>query len=156
MDAKIETIESICVASVRRNGPYGPEICGEAFNALAVWAEPLGYFRTGQILALYWDNPETTPPGECRMDACVGVPENTSTTGEVKLQTVRGGPYAVCRFEITTEEFSNAWEEAFGWVMSQGYELLELPCFERYYNNAATHPKNKWIVDLCFPLKEVS
>lgn len=155
MDAKVEMINALTVASVRRKDPYGPEICGDAFNALTAWAEPRGYFKTGQVIALYWDDPETTLPKECRIDACVGVPENTETSGEVKLQTVAGGPYAVCRFEIVAEEFSKSWEQAYGWVVSQGNELSEQPCFERYYNNAASHPQNKWIVDLCLPLKKM-
>jgi len=155
MKTTVKTIDPIHVASVRKKGPYGPEVCGQAFDVLTSWAEPMGFFKTGPVLALYWDNPQITPPEECRMDACVGVPEGTVPTGEVKLQTVEGGPYAICSFEIRTDEFPKAWEQAFGWVMSQDYTLLEQPCFEQYYNDAATHLENKWIVDLCFPLKEV-
>ena len=155
MKTSVKQLDSIHVAFVRRKGPYGPEVCGAAFEALSAWAGPLGFFEKGPVLALYWDDPQTTPPEECRMDACVGVPEGTTPAGEVQLQTVAAGPYAVCSFEITTYEFPKAWEQAFGWVLSEEFPLVEQPCVELYYNDATTHPEDKWLVDICIPLKEM-
>lgn len=76
----------------------------------------------------------------------------TMETGEI-MQTIAGGSYGVCHFEIQSHEFQQAWDDAYAWLVSSGYECAESPCYERYHNNAAEHPQGKWIVDICIPLK---
>ncbi|MBN2385086.1 GyrI-like domain-containing protein [bacterium] len=117
------------------------------------WAGPKGHLASGTMLGLYWDNPEVTPSDKCRIDACVSVPHGTSTEGKVGIQTISGGPYAVCHFEIETDSFQKAWEDAFAWLVHSGYECADKPCYERYHNTADEHPEGKWDFDICIPLK---
>ncbi|MCP4748024.1 MAG: hypothetical protein GY874_18090, partial [Desulfobacteraceae bacterium] len=49
------------------------------------------------ITSVGWDNPEVTPPEKCRYDACITVPEQTKVDGEVGLQKIPSGSYAVYR-----------------------------------------------------------
>lgn len=56
--------------------------------------------------------------------------------GQIGTQTISGGKYAVCHFEITTEGFVQAWEDAFGWLVDSGHECAGKPCYELYYNDA--------------------
>ena len=153
MDAQVKEMPERHVAYVRKTGPYGKETCGQAFGELMQWAGPRGLLGEGEILGVYWDNPEVTPPEKCRVDACIGVPLETKTDGAVSLQTISGGQYAACRFEITTDGFQQAWNDAMGWVLSRGLEGGDKPCYELYHNNAQEHPEGKWIVDICIPLK---
>lgn len=153
MNAEVREMPEYNVAYVRKIGPYGPEICEQAFGELAQWAGPRGYLSSGAVLGVYWDNPEITPPEKCRVDACVSVPHGTAAEGQVGVQTISGGPYAVCRFEIKSDEFQQAWEDAFKWLVSGGYECDDKPCYELYHNDASDHPEGQWIVDICIPLK---
>lgn len=153
MNAEVKEMSEYNVAYVRKLGPYCKETCEQAFTELMQWAGPRNLMGPGKILAVYWDNPEVTPPEKCRVDACVVVPEGTDTTGPINTQTISGGPYAVCHFELNTESFQQAWEDAFAWLCNSGYECTDKPCYELYHNNAAEHPEGKCIFDICIPLK---
>ena len=152
MNVVVKEMKEYLVAYSRKMGTYGPEICEQAFAELMRWAGPKGFVETGPVLAVYWDNPEVTPEGKCRVDACVGVPQGTRTEAPIGLQTISGGPYLVCSFEITSNEFQNAWDESIQWLMAKGYECADKPCYELYHNDASTHPEQKWIVDICIPI----
>jgi AraC family transcriptional regulator len=117
------------------------------------WAGPRGFAATETMLGVYWDNPEITPPEKCRVDACITVPEGTEPAGEVSLQTITGGPYAVCGFEITGDSFQQAWDDAFAWLVESGHECGDKPCYELYHNDGERDTEGKWIFDICIPLK---
>lgn len=153
MKAEVREMSEYHVAYVRKMGPYGKETCEQAFGELAKWAGPRGYFSTGAMLGVYWDNPEVTPPDKCRVDACVCVPDGTTPEGPVAIQTIAAGPYAACHFEIQADSFQQAWEDAFAWVVDGGYECDDKPCYELYHSNPEDHPEGKWIFDICVPLK---
>ena len=93
MNAEVKEMPDFHVAYVRKMGPYGKEICEAAFGELMQWAGPKGLLEASQMLGVYWDNPEVTPPEKCRVDACVVVPEGTETDGAVALQTICAGRY---------------------------------------------------------------
>ncbi len=153
MNAEVRDMPERNVAYVRKMGPYGKETCGQAFAELTQWAGPRGYLQSGVMLGLYWDNPDVTPPEKCRVDACVSVPPGTVSEGPVGIQTISGGPYAACHFEIQCDSFQQAWEDAFAWLVNSGYECDDKPCYELYHKNAADDPEGKWIFDICIPLK---
>ena len=52
-----------------------------------------------------------------RIDAYVSVPEGMVPEAPVEIQTIVGGPHAVCHFEISADSFQNACEEAFAWLV---------------------------------------
>ena len=153
MHAEVKEMPEYHVAYVRKMGLYGKETCAQAFGELTQWAGPRGHLSSGVMLGVYWDNPEVTAPENCRTDACITVPDETPPEGQVGIQKISGGPYAVCHFEITTTEFKQAWDDAFAWFVESGLECVEKPCFELYHNNGQEHPEGKWIVDICIPSK---
>ncbi|NTW82371.1 MAG: AraC family transcriptional regulator [Chlorobiaceae bacterium] len=155
MKTEIREMPDYTVAYVRKIGAYGKETCAEAFDEMMRWAGPNGYLGKGPVFGMYWDNPAVTPPDRCRTDACVAVPPGTATNGQVGLQVITGGSYAVCGFELGPDEFPQAWDEAFAWLVSSGYQCDDRPCFEMYHNNTEEHPEGKWIVDICIPLKKM-
>ena len=153
MKAEVKEMPEYNVAYVRKLGAYSKATCEQAFTELAQWAGPKGYMASGAVLMLYWDNPEVTSPEKCRIDACVSVPQGTAVEGQIAMQTIKGGPYGVCHFEIKTDSFQQAWDDAFTWLVDSGYECGDKPCYELYHNNAADDPEGKWIFDICIPLK---
>jgi AraC family transcriptional regulator len=154
MNAKVKEMPVYNVAYVRKMGAYGKETCEQAFGELMQWAGPRGYLNSGVVLGVYWDNPEVTPPEKCRVDACVSVPEGTIPDAPLDTQTISGGPHAVCHFEIQADSYQKAWDEAFAWLVSNGHECEDRPCYELCHNNAADHPEGKSIFDICIPLKK--
>ncbi len=153
VSAEVREIPEYRVAYVRKLGPYVKETCEPGFVALMQWAIPRKYVGAGKLLAIYWDNPDVTPPEKCRFDACIIVPEGVVPEGQVYIQHIGGGPYAVCHFEREPAGVQQAWEDAFVWLCASGYECNDKPCYEQYHNNAAEHPEGKWIFDICIPLR---
>lgn len=153
MNPDVRKMPEYHVAYVRKMGPYGKSTCEQAFAELAQWAGPKGYLATGVMLAVYWDNPDVTQPEKCRVDACVSVPQGTVPEGQIALQTIKGGLYGVCHFEIQSDSFQQPWDDAFTWLVNSGYECGDKPCYELYYKNAVDHPEGKWIFDICIPLQ---
>lgn len=153
MNAKIMELPEYKVAYVRKLGAYGKETCEQAFGELMQWAGPKGYLASGTMIGVYWDNPEVTPPEKCRVDACISVPLGTLPEKQIDIQTISGGRYAVCHFEIKTDSFQNAWDDAFQWLVKSGYECDDKPSYERYHCSAEDHPEGKWVFDICIPLK---
>lgn len=156
MTAEVKEMPEYHVAYVRKMGPYGQEICEQAFAELTRWAGPRGFLASGDMLGVTWDSPEVTPPEKCRLDACISVPPGTHADGPAAFQTIAGGPYVVCHFEIGSDGFKKAWEAAFAWLVNGGFECADTPCYERYHNDASDHPDGKWLVDICIPLKPES
>ena len=153
VNAEVREMPEYNVAYVRKVGPYVRETCEPAFAELLQWAGPRNYLGPGKMFAIYWDNPDVTPPEKCRFNTCIIVPEGIVPEGHVFTQTISGGPYAVCHFEIKPDSIQQAWEDAFVWICGSGYECNDTPCYEIYHNNAAEHPEGKWILDICIPLK---
>jgi len=153
MNAEVKEMPEYNVAYVRKMGPYSKETCEPAFAELMQWAGSRICYSSCVVLGIYWDNPDVTPPERCRFDACISIPQGTATHGHIGIQTIQGGPYAVCHFETKSDGFKQAWEDTFAWLVSSGCECDEKPCYKLYHNNAVEHPEGKWIFDICIPLK---
>ncbi len=153
MNVEVKEMPEFHVCYVRQIGPYGPG-CGAANQRLMHWAGPRGFAASGINIGVAWDNPEITPPAKCRYDACLTVPVGTKSEGYVGVQTLSGGSYAVYRCHIKTDEFGKAWEELFSeWLPGSGYQPDDRQCYEIYRKGPENDPDNKWVIDICCPVR---
>lgn len=157
-NVEIKDMPELNVAYVRHIGPYkgNNELFEELFNRLMGWAGPrdLLRFPETQVLAVYHDDPKVTDEARLRTSVCITVPKNTPVDGEVGYMTVPGGKYATARFELTSDEYEEAWDAVFGvWLPTSGYQPDDRPCYELYHNDPKEHPENKTIVDIVVPVK---
>ncbi|MDD4645200.1 MAG: GyrI-like domain-containing protein [Bacteroidales bacterium] len=153
-NVEIKDLQEMNVAYVRHTGPYNT--IGEAFGKLMRWAGPRGLFANPdtRLLCVYHDSPEITEEVKLRSSVCITIPENMEVKGEIGKMKVAGGKYAMCRFEITTDQFGEAWDEINrDWLPSSGYVCDDRLPFDLYYNNAEEHPEKKHIVDICIPVR---
>ena len=68
------------LAYIRVTGPYG-EGYDAVCHRLHQWAAPRG-LEGGEWIFIYHDNPEVTPPAQCRTDIGISVPVGTLGAGE--------------------------------------------------------------------------
>lgn len=151
---EIKDLPDLTVAYIRHTGNYSK--IGDAFEKLGKWAIPrdLLTFPETKFLAVYHDSPDVTEEEKLRSDACVIIPPDMEVSGEVGKTVVKGGKYAMCRFEIQMDGFTNAWEEVIrGWLPDSGFVCDDKPMFELYLNNPEEHPEHKIILDICVPVK---
>ena len=154
MSVEVKQMPKFHVAYIHHIGPYNK--IGETFEKIFQWAGPQGLIRFPEtnIMAIYHDDPKITPEEKLRSDVCITVPDETPATGEINITDIPAGKYAVAKFEIKVEEFSEAWTSIYrDWFPNSGYQPDDRPCYEMYLNNPDEHPEKKCIVDICIPVK---
>ena len=153
IEVEVREMPALHVAYARHVGSYSG--IGEAFERLMKWAGPRGLVGPqASFLGVYHDDPEVTDESKLQSSACVTVPPGTPVEGETGEMEIEGGQYAVGHFEISQEEFGQAWDAVYGgWLPESGYQCDERPCYELYLNDHNQHPEKKFIVDICVPVK---
>jgi AraC family transcriptional regulator len=157
-NVEVKNMPELQVAYVRHVGPYkgDSKLFEKLFQKLMTWASPRGLMRPPetQILAVYYDDPNITEDAKLRVDACITVPVDTPAEGEVGRTAIPGGKYAIAHFELSPDEYEDAWNAVFGgWFPESGYQPADGPSYELYLNDPKEHPEGKHIVDICIPVK---
>ena len=157
-NVEVKDMPEMHVAYVRHIGPYKGDqaLFARLFNKLMAWAGPRGLLRFPEtkVLTVYYDNPDITDERKLRTDACITMPEDTQAEGEIGKTTIPAGKYAIAHFEITPDQYQDAWNAVYGgWLPESGYQPEDGPCYELYLNDPEEHPEGKHIVDICMPVK---
>lgn len=130
---KTVEMDARTLAYIRVTGPYGEgydAVCGR----LHQWAATRG-LADGEWIFIYHDNPEVTPPAQCRTDIGITVPAGTQGTGEVETQGIPAGRYAQSRYLITDRsQYGPRWQEHIGDIVAAGLAFGDGPCFELYHS----------------------
>ncbi len=155
---EVRDMPEIPVAYVRHIGPYkgDMELFGRLFGKLMTWAGPRGLLKSPEtkVIAIYHDDPEITDEAKLRTDACITVPADTKTEGEIGRSCIPAGKYAFAHFEIDVDQYQDAWDAVCGgWLPESGYQPGDGVCYELYHNDPKAHPQGKHIVDICIPVK---
>ena len=138
MDFAVKTIPPMHVAYIRSLGPYA-EVLGPAFGRLCAWAGKRGLFKPGVCtLAVCYDNPRNTPPEQIRSDACIMVDPSVAAEGEIHVQTLAGGKFAVATHHGPYSGLPQAWETVMSKLLpAAGLKMRAAPCFEMYMNDCS-------------------
>lgn len=160
MDVDVRTLPSYRVAYIRRLG-YSKGVFQEhlnsAFQQVCAWVNARNLFGPDTlVIGVPHDNPDITPNDRCRYDACVTVPEMvTSGTGDVDVQVLAGGRYAIHRIDVSDPaEIGVAVDEMYGqWLPGSGYQADDRPCLEMYHDSGKSGPQSRIVLDFCIPVK---
>ncbi|MBL0590547.1 AraC family transcriptional regulator [Aeromonas veronii] len=149
--ASVRQMPARRVAYMRRLGPYGKETCEQAHrDLLALFASDETMTPAG-TLSLYWDIPDITDETRCRTDVCIELGPEIPAGRQLTTQNIAAGPYAVCQFIARGDQLVACWETAFRWVVGQGLNCDDRPCYEQYH--AGTDPdREHYVFDICIPL----
>ncbi len=148
MDVRIEKLEPRRVAFVRNIGPY--QEAGKTWEKLMAWAGPRGLFYPGvSCLGLCHDDPDVTPAEKIRYDACISVGDNFQGEGEIGVQEIAGGNYAIARHKGPYEKLADTYTSLCGqWLPSSGHEPRDAPPFEVYVNSPQDTAPEDLITDV--------
>ena len=145
MKPEMRELPDTTVLFVRKSGAYG-----EA--AAAAWGALMGYAYKNRLLSkqtetfgIGYDDPTITPAENLRYDACITFSGNVQPEGEVQVQTISGGRYAVFLHKGAYTELNDIYRGIFaGWLPTSGCTLRDCPCFEKYLNRdpRRTKPEN--------------
>ncbi len=63
---------------------------------------------------VYHDDPNVTIEDKLRMSVCITVPAETKVEGEVGKMEIEAAKYVMARFELTAQDFQQAWDWGYG------------------------------------------
>ena len=151
MDVKIIQRAEQRVAYLRVIGPYEQSL-PPGFQHMMQWSETRG-LEAGDWMALYWDDPNVTPPEQLKADVALSVPDDTEVDGDVQLQTIPAGDYAMYACRVENNDFATPWLALFKqWLPQSAFQLWDGPCFEQYLNNG--NQDGYWDLLLFIPLQK--
>ena len=142
---EIRTLSPQKVLFVRKTGPY-------ATAAAEAWSVLMPYAYSGRMISkdtkaigISHDSPDITPEEKIRYDACITVKGAVKPEGEIGVQTIAGGRYAVFLHKGPYKNFNKTYDHIMAeWYPESGEKFRDLPCFEVYLNRdpRRTKPEN--------------
>lgn len=153
MDVQIMTMPTIRVASLTYVGPY--DAIGETFGRVGALAGRAGLFAhpDARMIAIYLDDPESTPPEELRSAAGVVIPDGVSVPDGLEEIALPAGRYACVTHVGPYTGLGQAWAEFMGqWLPDSGHTLALGECYETYLNSPTDTPSDELRTELYMPL----
>jgi AraC family transcriptional regulator len=132
MDVKIKKLEPMRVAFMRHVGPYST--CGATWDRFVPRLGKEGLLGPNTVfLGICHDDPDVTPSEKIRYDACVTVDDDFRPEGDLGVQTIAGGEYAVTTHFGPYEKLGETYAKLMGqWLPRSGRALQSAPCFDLY------------------------
>ncbi|MUK90629.1 DNA gyrase inhibitor [Ornithinibacillus sp. L9] len=148
MKFKAETLPNCRIAYVRRVGPYGPANI-KVMEKLKKWAKEKNLLESATLLTIAHDNPDTTPPDNCRFDAGIVISKDYLFDDSICESELSGGKYLIYEVNHTSVDIQKAYASIFPSLQNNGYLLDNKPIIERYTGDLVTNP----YCEICVPVK---
>ena len=158
----IETLKEQPMIYVRHIGDY--ESLAKAYRGMV--QKLLGYAKKHQLLeagknkflAMYHANPEFGEEEQFRTSLCMTLPEKIALQEDdvVGKMMLEGGLYAVGRFRIHQQQYSDAWDYMYQeWLGGSGYEPRNACPFEVYCNDPEEDVQHMHEVAIYVPIEPI-
>ena len=153
MGVRIQHLEPIRVAFMRHVGPYS--------TVGATWDKFVPYLgKEGRLsgdtrfIGICHDDPAVTPADKIRYDACVSVDGTFEPVGDIGVQVLAGGDYAMTTHFGPYPKLGDTYAQLLGqWLPRSGRELRSTPCFEIYLNDPQSTDPEELLTDIYAPLE---
>lgn len=154
MTAEIMAMPALRVGTIRHVGPYNQ--IPQAFEKLGAIVHRTGLLRQPgtAMLALYHDDPDSTPTEQLRSDAAFVIPAPLPMPDGLTEQHLPAGPYAMTTHIGPYEQLGDAWSRFYGdWLLKSGRQVADSPSYEIYRNDPTTTKKEELRTELYIPLR---
>jgi AraC family transcriptional regulator len=125
MDVQVKDMPALRVATVHHVGPYNR--ISEAFARLGQIAGAAGLFGPeSAMMAIYDDDPGTTPPSDLRSDAALVISRDAQLPKGVDERTIPAGRYACTTHVGPYRELGDVWARLMGeWLPRSGHRVRD-------------------------------
>ena len=148
MDIRIEHLQPVTVAYVRRRGPY-QRSAPAAWTALWRWIEEQGLAGSvGQGIGFGHHDPQVTPAQDQVYDACLEIAGGFTPDETVGRQTLPGGRYALLEVKGPYSGIGPGFERLRRWLPTQDEPSDWRPWIEIYRNSPKDTPEDLLLTDL--------
>lgn len=152
-DVDIVELEARHIACMPHHGD--PAKIGDTVQAFIAWRKQERLLpKTSATFNLFYNDPETVPPDEFRMDICAGVESDFGNSNpRIHLSTIPGGSYARLRVSGIAGEMPQGASFLYReWLPASGRELRDFPFFCERVRFFADVAEADVITDLYLPL----
>jgi AraC family transcriptional regulator len=152
MDVHVTDRPELRVGALPHIGPY--QQIGETFRQLGAIAGSAGLFNTpgAAMLAIYYDDPDSTPPDRLRSDAAVAVPDGVPLPAGLTEKRIPGGRYARTEHVGPYEGLSDTWTRFKREGLPAVGQRRDGASYEVYVNDPMKTPKHDLRTELYIPL----
>ncbi|HEY2513618.1 MAG TPA: AraC family transcriptional regulator [Polyangiaceae bacterium] len=152
MNVTVETVPELRIAAVHHVGPYNR--ISDAFQRLDALVRPAGLLREGtQMLAIYHDDPETTPAAELQADAGITVPEGLPLPEGLVEKRIPAGRYARTTHAGPYATLGDTWARFMGqWLPGSQERVGPGSSYEVYRNTPMNAAPAELRTDLYLPV----
>ena len=154
MDVQIKEMPELRVGTVRHVGPYNQiPLAFERLGAIVGSAGPSLRAAGASMIAIYHDDPDSTPPDQLRSDAAIVVPEEVRLPEGLVEQRLPAGTYARALHVGPYEQLGDAWARFMGeWLPASGRRVGEGSSYEIYLNDPTKVAKQELETEMYIPL----
>ena len=157
----VEERPALRVAYVEQIGNFqaNPKIFDVLLQKILDWALPAKLWdfpAQTLIVAIYPDDPASTPPDQQRLWLGITIDEAAMPPTNIRTLTLPAGRYAVGRFSIASDQFGVAWGYLYGEWMAQSGHVPAGLAFELQKNDSSEDPEQKHLVDICIPVQPLA
>ncbi len=151
---EIRTRAATVAVYARRIGDYH-QTAQAAWNAVCAFAGPQGLIGPrSEFLGCSHDDPTVTPVEKLRYDACITVDRDVQPTGDIGVQTIDGGRFAVFVHEGPYGDLSRTYAAIYGqWLPQSNEQLRDASCFEKYLNSPDQVAPAELRTEIWIPIK---
>ncbi len=153
MNVEITNQPELHAVAVHHVGPYNR--ISEAFGKLGDIAHPAGIIGPDTtMIAIYHDDPETTPEDELESDAALVIPPTVPVPKGLTEITIPAGRYARTTHVGPYEKLPDAWARLMGdWLPRSGHRVGDGVSYEVYRNTPGNAAPDELITELYVPLR---
>lgn len=154
LDVNIITTEDTRVAVLEHRGD--PMRVGDTVRRFIAWRKEHGTPPSkSATFNIFYDDPETTPSTDFRMDVCAAITSTISPNDSgVVEKVIPGGRCAVLRHVGTDDSFGAAAHALYySWLPNSGEELRDFPLYCQRVSFFPDVPEHEAVTDLFLPLQ---
>lgn len=149
-------IDPIKVLYTRYTGAYkgNSDLFMKLFTKLYHFADKKNLMNTEtKWFAVYHDFGSLTTEEKLRVSVCISIADETKCSEEFGCMELAGGPYAIGRFLLKSDEYQGAWDYMLSkWLPESGYIEDDRLCFEYYPPQENTVEPEERIVEIFIPI----
>lgn len=156
-NVSVKSIDSINVLFTRAVGVINDtELYKIWFTLITAASMPIFLSDKTLRISTFHDCKETTLLAKFRYDACITrneLPADFQPEGNVGLQTIPGGHYAVVRHHGSLREIDTTFRALYRlWLPDSGYEPIDSPSFAIHQNLPFQTPEDELLTDVYLPV----
>lgn len=140
------------LGAMPHQGPY--QEIGRAFEKLSAVVGARGLFaQAGQMIGVYYNDPDITPLADLNSHAGFVFPPTTTLDPPIATLTLPAGRHAVLLYKGPYTGLPKAYEQLFkNWLPSSGETPANAPAFEIYLNSPMDTEPEQLLTEICLPL----